>query len=1543
MVVGTTHNKTTGAEAPLPCELLPDSRILNKIDFDQRMTAVCVEVKDVEAPKQCLIHCQQHAYFLLQLIFRFGRILHDKNKPYLMACSVVEPCILVEKSIRGSISFGRLFWLFFPVDCTNWFRNVVKDIAMINNGYHGLNDVFATDFDFDAVGINETDFISDDDAVGDSGGSNNILEYNIFGGEDDDQRSSRQRRRKNKRESRSLTASFKAFNLVRGMGPENLKRKQIKSTDSITGKVSLRRLEDLDRHLELYFTYMFLDWNEKGHSRLPSFIRENDTQEAWEERLRLLSPNYLFRSHRRSWQKREIAHLARSLNISDVPDKIDEVFLERVLDVKKWPITEGDRVLVEYVHQLLPNRILQDNNYTIDLTHFVAWKLERYMLEPLYFVDHLFPSLEKNVTMRPLLAEIRGVPSNEINEDTVDGLDDLGNLYVQRNTSSDASESRKTQYELKNPAICQLKKVLDKMGRNTETYVDKERCRAFFVLYEEAHRRGNLQMSRVLKTSYRDAENWFESKNSFTNKCLNAAVSETTRHCIPFVYSFLKQIHLGYQTLFGFLRIICNVTGANHTLSELTFVLLSGINQLKPHRSMSLHSILLGPPGGGKSRMLNVAKAIMGSKYVIMVTYRTAKSNLVACAGEKYDSSKKMRFMGEFVPSSGSEKNNPLASESSAESTALKEELDTGITRSERVEKVMDANTGRVSHRTVLEDCICDNANVFAMNEMDFCRSLDSRFVTHQVPVPILVPPPKRHDDFGEKLDRYKIHQFYGALRHLVMETSRLNEIGLFPSRLPEEDPTDFRSYVLTWDRLSNICQEMGVIYGLKHNIRIRERCFAIGKLMSEIFAVFTVYGCPPRPVWENIGEKRPNESQVAYNDRLILAHAEWLGKQSRKHLHDEVVAESALDPADLLFAFSVVFQFIQKERCVLNGLVAHVIDPQNTCKLLTDDNVWYFVLPNKDSTCISLEQKSRLSAKSIADTLKELEGMKKDGHSVLRQVKDVNEFSFEISSSETTPANAYLIYAPFAADIFAAEYESRVWEIARQVQNHMGINIDANSTTTTMRRSTDIDYKSCYVKLFVDEKYQRDLYFLQHLQMKESHVLQSQQVMSVNKYFLEAPKFHAPADPLTENGKYEITVHRDFFESRSIVLRNIFVKALMNKTAFIHDDGYVEIRFESKRDRFQFECLIDRSVDGNVLSNQTDEPIRITNTLLFRTQNENSSLVTVSLVIFHPSLNGHGCVEQVRSEIWNNWNNEQFENNVISVPSRSDINESSVRINDDTYAEWMRLKKKSCVRRCLNENVLFVNIMLLNRIRPLKTVNSRHSVMRSIMERTVFCNMTERRSIVYVDKSDGVDFKQKGESSRNDNNPFCSFSVLDVEKMREKNQLENYLCKNPYKDQNVRNATTDSIDGVRFRDDEYETEPNALTLCEDHVSKRKALLRVIASGAEHKLVKDLAHESDIQSKRQRYARGMKRLIEEEIQRYDNYYIPIKCYQTLGTFPEYLTDDGANRWEPYVDDNHAAPSIVGQKRQCENVENDHGISVIKKKSIHNLARLKSSI
>ena len=1333
-----------------------------------------------------------------------------------------------------------------------------------------------------------------------------------------------------KRQRKSLVDNFRVFDLVRGMGPENLKRKQIKVIDSVAEKVSLRRLEDLDRHLELYFTYMFLEWNENDHSRLPSSIREKDESEAWEQRSRLLSPAYLFRSHRRSWQRKEIHRLALSLEMEDVPDDVDQTFLERSVLNVRWPEREISQVFIKHAQQMLIDRILLESEQVVDLSHFVAWKLERYMLEPLYFVDHLFPSLDRNDTMRPLVAEIRGVALSKITQNAVNGLDELGNLYVQRNACKSSTECRKTQYESKNPAIVHLKRALNLMGRDSETYVDDEKCRAYFALYAEAHRRGNLEMSNVLKTSYRDVENWFEPENGFDNGCLNSArASLTTGHRVPFVYSFLADIPLGFQVLFGFLRIICNVTGVNHTLSELTFILLSAINQMKPHRSMSLHAILLGPPGGGKSRLLNVAKAIIGSKYVNMVTYRTAKSNLVAGAGDRYDSSKKMRFMSEFVPSGGNDKSNPLASESSPESTALKEELDTGITRSERVEKVLDVNTGRASHRTVLEDCICDNANVFAMNEMDFCRSLDSRFVTFDIPVSSSVVVPKWHDAFDEKLDRYKIHQFYGVLRHLVMETARLNELDLFPRRSADDDPTDFRPYVLTWDRLSDVCQEMGVIYGLKHNIRIRERCFAIGKLISEIFAVFTVYGCPPRPVWEEIGEKRSDEHRASYNDRVVEKHAEWLGKQSRKHLHDEVVAESALDPADLLFAFSLVFQFIQKERCVLNGLVAHLIDPKNACRSLNDDDAWYFVLPNMDSMCKTLEQKTRLSFKTIADTLRGLESLKNDGHPVLRQVKDVSDFSFLVKP-DSTPANAYLIYAPHAANIFVAEYESRVWDIAGEVQRRM-----ESSDNSSVSSS---DYKSCYVKLYVDETYQRDLFFLRYLRMKEHHMNESRRLHVASEYFLEAPKYHEPSDPSSlEDGKYEITVHRDFFESRLVVLRHVLADALTKGKASVRDDGYVQMKFESRKDRFQFECLKDRSVDGNALSDREEEMSRITARLsLLRLQNGSESLSNVTLMVLHPILNGYECVEKIRSDIWRAWDDVQFENDVISLNSPVDIEEDvDGLIERETSIAWMRLKKMSCVRLCLDEKYLLVNVMLLNRIRPLKSVSSRQSVMRSIMERTLFCNMTERKSIVYVDKNECEKSKDSAVPGRNDDNPFSTFSVLNIEEMRERNPLEEYCCKNPYKNQNVRNATTDAIDGVRYRGDGYETESDYLTLPENHVSKRKAHIRVVASGEERRLLNDLV-DLDVSSKRQLYKVAMEQKVQKFADRFNNYYKPLTCFDTLGNFPEVLTNDGANRWESYVEE---SPAVVARKRPHEEVE-DTKVPTTKKKTLSMLAHLR---
>lgn len=1499
MVVGSITKKSA-SECPLPCELLPDSRISDKIAFDQQMIAICVEIKDVEAPEKCLVNCQQHTYFLLQLIFRFSRILHDKNRPYLVACSIVEPFVLVDESVRGLISCGRIFWLFFPVECVRWFRNVVKDIAMINNGYQGLNDVFAVDFDFDSIDSNDEPI-------------------NDCSQEDDD----RKRKYESLMTKKSLASRFAMFDLVRGMGPQNMSRRQIKVVDSVAEKVSLRRLEDLDRHLELYFTYMFPEWDANGHSRLPSSIRENDENRAWMQRLRLLSPSYLMQSYRRLWQRKEIARLAQSLQIDDVPNEMDDIFFTTIADELRWSECPAKRTFLKYTLQMFESCILCDSAKVVNLSQFVAWKLERHMLEPSYFVDHLFPSLENNETMRPLIAEIRGVTSNEISQNTVKGLDDLGNLYVQRSLSNGNSESKKTQYEMKNPAIVHLKNMLDLMGRTPDTYVDDELSRAFFSLYEEAHRRGNLEMSGVLKTSYRDAERWFDPITGFNNRCLNSSPSLATGHRVPFVYSSLENVPLGYQVLLGFLRMICNVTGVKHTVVELTYILLSGINQLKPHRSMSLHGVLLGPPGTGKSRILNVAKAIVGSKYVLVVTYRTAKSNLVAGAGEKYDSSKKMRFMSEFVPPGNHDKSSPLSSESSPEATALKEELDTGITRSERVEKVVDVNTGRVSHRTCLEDCICDNANIFAMNEINFCRSLDSRFVTFEVPLGNSVVVPKGHDAFEDKLGQYKIQDFYGAIRHLVMETSRLNEIGLFPRRSKEEEHVDFRPYVLTWDRLSDVCQEMGVVYGLKHNIRIRERCFALGKILSEIFAVFTVYGCPPKPVWERAGEKMSNETQATFNDRVIEKHTEWLKEQSRKHLHDEVVAESALDPADLLFAFSVIFQFIQKERCVLNGLIAHLVDPMNACKS-TNDDAWYFVLPNMDSMCKTLEQKTRLSLKTIADTLRGLESLKTDGHLVLGPIKDVNEYCFQMKSDNSPPANGFLLYAPYAAEIYAAENESKVCDIAQEIQRRMKSNDIAS-----------VDSKSNYLKLFVDDKYKRDLYFLNYLRMKEDHFVESQNETPEKTYFGDFPKFHEPIDPSFESGKYEIIIHRDFYDSRLLLLQSLLIVSLQNKTGIVRDDGYVQVQLDSKNDRFQFECLEKRSFDGRALSNRAEDLTKIPKTTIVHHKNGDKSLLNVHLTIFHPKLNDDAIIETIRADILNSDDNVKFENDTFSVTS------SIVTAEPKEYEHldrvWKQLKKMPCVKFCNDNKIVFVNIFLLNKIRPMKAVSSRQSVMRLIMERTLFRNMTERKSVLYVDKSESqTDDEPNGEgtTSKRKDNPFSTFSLLNIEEFVEKKQLPEFSCKNPYKDQHVRNATTDAIDGVRFRnDDDFEAEPEYLSLFANHVSARKARVRVVASGQEADLVKQLEN-METAPKRKQYLTSLKTLIDKMKQKYDEYYRPLNCFQSLGRFPDFLVNEGANQWEPYADQ-------TMRKRTYENSNDDNeGLSAIKNNTTKKCRTLK---
>jgi hypothetical protein len=170
---------------------------------------------------------------------------------------------------------------------------------------------------------------------------------------------------------------------------------------------------------------------------------------------------------------------------------------------------------------------------------------------------------------------------------------------------------------------------------------------------------------------------------------------------------------------------------------------------------------------------------------------------------------------------------------------------------------------------------------------------------------------------------------------------------------------------------------------------------------------------------------------------------------------------------------------------------------------------------------------------------------------------------------------------------------------------------------------------------------------------------------------------------------------------------------------------------------------------------------------------------------------------------------------------------------------------------------------------------------------------------------------------------------------MREKNQLEDYACKNPYKDQNVRNATTDAIDGVRFRDNDRDTELDYLTLCDKHVSTRKAYVRVIASGEECKLVKKLGNV-DVKSKRQLYASAMEQLIKKNRNHYRNYYEPLTCFQTLGNFPEGLTNCGANRWESYVDETSVE---VDRKRQLDDDDEDTREPLVKKKTRTMLARL----
>ena len=1423
-----------------------------------------MEVKHSEAPERCLVNCQPHTYILLQLLFRFARVLRDKKCSHLIACSLVERCVAVEDQTRGLITSGRLFWLFFPSRCASWFRYVVKDVAMISNGYHGVNDVFAVDFCFDAID-GERD---DDDGDGDDEG-------------DHDHRTVRGSRRP------SLTSRFAMFDLVRGMGRENMPKRTARSHDSsVADKVVLHRLEDFDRNLELYYAFLFREWGGERRIRLPPHVREDDGPTAWFERLRLLSPSYLFQSNRWLHYRRHLQNLASK--VPDIGVEVSDASYEsiaKVFEILRYRTDRASQTFVRYARQIFEKEILRDDT-VVDLSCLVAWRLDQFMLIPSYFIDRLFPAVEINDTMQALVAEMSGVTSEEMMSDVTARGDSISHLYVQRGAIA-VNESKRTQYELKNPSIVYLNSILDSLERNHCTYL--ERGSSFFAIYDEAHRYGNLEMSSALKHSYRDAVEWFNPRGGFAHRCLNALPSKSTRHCIPFVYAFLDNVPLGYQTLFNFLRLICNVTGVKHTLVELLFILLSGVNQLKPHRSMSLHGILLGPPGTGKSRILNVAKAILGSKYVLMVTYRTSKSNLVTGVGDRYDTSKKLRFMGEFVPPGGHDKAGPLASETSPEATALKEELDTGITRTERVEKVVDGNTGRVSHKNVLVDNICDNANFYAMNEMNFCRSLSSRFVTFEVPLSKIVVVPKGHDAFDEQLSRYKVPEFYGTVRHLVMETARLNELRLFPSRSDDEERYNYRGFVLTWNRLSRVCEELGVKYGLEHDVRIREKCFALGKIISELFAVFTVFGCPPKPVWEAV-PKRPGETQGNYNDRLIRGHVEWLGRKSRKYLHDEVVAESALDPADLLFAFSVIFQFIQKERCVLNALVGHLVDPLKVCHSL-DEDAFYFVLPGLDSISQTLERKSGLTLKNISDTLRDLESLKKNGHDVFRPIKDASRYVYE-NQPESVPVKAYALYAPYAADVYAGENESRVLEMARHVQ-----------TELLCESKSDSDF----VTLSLDERYAEELYFARHLAMKDAHA--DGKRPPSRSYFAEPPAFQQ------NTGRYKVTVHCDFYESRLFALQRLLTESLRNGGG-AQEDGYVRLSNLSPCHFRRFQALCKRLPNGAVLTQaqREDTPDDSDEPIVYPKDNAHESW-GVHLTIFHPSFDDAPSIRRVRSS-------------ALDAPFVGGIASTSATANFDHRAlvdfqasrkisRWHRASVSPCVKLCFGKrDVLMVNVFLLNQIRPVKSVSSRHSIMRLIMEKTIFRHMTERSSVVYVDKN------TEGSESSNgtEENPFGTFSVLEIDTLRSKHggQLPHFACRNPFKDQKVRNATTDAIDGVRFQESEHANEPDHLTLEKNHVSSRKAYIRAIASGQESNLTRECGKNAE------KYAQGLTLLIAENREKYGDFYLPLNCFKSLGRFPKSLVNEGAKYWEHYG-------AAEGEPDRVE----------IKQRTLHNLKRLKT--
>ena len=147
---------------------------------------------------------------------------------------------------------------------------------------------------------------------------------------------------------------------------------------------SLRKLEDLDRCIEEYFSHKVPGMPE---GRLPPTVRGKDNEQAWDARLDLLSPRALFESKRRENCRKELTQKV----CEAVGDKRKGIMnLDELTKVDRDSLPPETAKSLE---QIDPKAIIKDpEGRRVSFKHMVAWKIEPHMLDPNYFMRRSFPS-----------------------------------------------------------------------------------------------------------------------------------------------------------------------------------------------------------------------------------------------------------------------------------------------------------------------------------------------------------------------------------------------------------------------------------------------------------------------------------------------------------------------------------------------------------------------------------------------------------------------------------------------------------------------------------------------------------------------------------------------------------------------------------------------------------------------------------------------------------------------------------------------------------------------------------------------------------------------------------------------------------------------------------------------------------------------------------------------------------------------------------------------------------------------------------------------